>query len=103
MTKLPKSVKIGGSLISIKKNELEDAEFGKYHNHKSLIEVSNSIDDQQIKLTVFHEILHAIFFERGLRHSISKEQEEILVSALESAIYSFIKDNPKFVKYLMEA
>lgn len=57
--------------------------------------------------TVVHELLHAIFFESGLRKStglqLTLETEEEIVNAIAPWIYAvFFQDNPDLNKYLTE-
>lgn len=99
----PKKIKVGGGYVTIAKKELANGDFGMYHNTTSLVEYSNDLDETQTKMTILHEVLHALFFERGLRLHVTKEQEEVLVSAMENGLFALMRDNPKFVQYLMEA
>lgn len=58
--------------------------------------------------SVLHEILHAAIAESGMRAIIASmnltwDLEEEIVSRMEGQLYSALRDNPKFVKYLQEA
>ncbi len=72
-----------------------------------LKEFSHDYEKGQIKIkkgrskvdkanTLFHELLHAIFTERGLIYS-TKEEEKIVL-AMTNGIIDFIRDNPRFFK-----
>jgi len=50
--------------------------------------------------TVLHEIIHAIFTERGLIYK--EKEEEKIVLAMTNGLIAFIRDNPRFFKRLLK-
>ncbi len=66
---------------------------------KGWIKIKKGMGAQEKGNTLFHEILHAIFTERGLIYSV--KEEEKLVTAMTNGIIDFIRDNPKYFKRLM--
>lgn len=99
---LSKQVKIGSQTYVVKKVHYEDAQTGRTLLHKNIIEVSRDICKQQQQATALHEVLHGICYVYGLSRTLSSEQEETIVTALEEGLLQFIRDNPGFIKYLME-
>lgn len=54
------------------------------------------------RVTLLHEILHAIFWESGYRQieDMSAKREERIIQALAPWLVSVIRDNPDLVKYI---
>ncbi len=67
---------------------------------KGWIKIKKGMTEKEKGNTAFHEILHAIFTERGLIYS--KKEEERLVTAMTNGISDFIRDNPRFFKGLLK-
>lgn len=51
--------------------------------------------------TVLHESLHTLMDITQMR-SQSKDEQEAIVSALSPLLYMMLRDNPKFVDWLLE-
>ena len=68
----------------------------KHDYEKGQITIKKGRSDIDKANTLFHEILHAIFTERGLIYST--KEEETIVLAMTNGIIDFIRDNPKFFK-----
>jgi len=76
--KLPRSVKIAGQSIKIKKGKLEDA-FGQYEHDNRVIWISNTLkDDREILTTLRHEILEASLLISGVGWLEKYDQEPIV-------------------------
>lgn len=86
---LPKKLKIGGIVYSVEqKKDIDDGECaGKIHTDKQLIELSEGTPDY-MKVTLIHEILHAI----------NNEVKETDVEFYAQALYQVIKENPELFK-----
>jgi hypothetical protein len=63
------------------------------------------------RVTLVHEVLHAIVWQHGLRPFISgadvgpaesAEAEEDFVNALANAIYAVLRQNPKLVDFILD-
>jgi hypothetical protein len=50
--------------------------------------------------TILHEIIHAIFTERGLIYK--EKEEEKIVLAMTNGIIAFIRDNPRYFKRILK-
>lgn len=76
--KLPRSVKIAGQSIKIKKGKLEDA-FGQYEHDNRVIWISNTLkDDREILTALRHEILEASLLISGVGWLEKYDQEPIV-------------------------
>jgi hypothetical protein len=76
--KLPRSVKIAGQSIKIKKGKLEDA-YGQYEHDNRVIWISNTLkDDREILTTLRHEILEASLLISGVGWLEKYDQEPIV-------------------------
>jgi hypothetical protein len=76
--KLPRSVKIAGQSIKIKKGKLEDA-YGQYEHDSRVIWISNTLkDDREILTTLRHEILEASLLISGVGWLEKYDQEPIV-------------------------
>jgi Zn-dependent peptidase ImmA (M78 family) len=97
MRRLPKTVKIGGHVISIsQKTELDC--MGMYDREKAQITLEKTLSQDQKAATLLHEVLHAILQEAHPK--LEDRKEEALVTVLETGLFAFIKDNPKVIRYL---
>jgi len=72
---------------------------------KQLIAIDERLNKEMMKETLFHEVLHCLFFCNGITAPIVKEKlldhaEEALVSAISPAVQRFFLENPKFRRYL---
>lgn len=66
---------------------------------KGWIKIKTGRSDIDYANAMFHEILHAIFTERGLIYSTKTEEKIVL--AMTNGIIDFIRDNPRFFKRLL--
>jgi len=71
-----------------------DKASGLYHDPYGVIYVSPECSLQRQKVTLLHEAIHAI----ALCHGLSLK--EIEVEALGNALYDFIRQNPKIIKWV---
>lgn len=62
------------------------------------IKISNSIGAGQAKVTLMHEIMHGMIFERGI--SLKESSEETSVDELGKAMLQVIRDNPQLIELL---
>lgn len=105
--KCPTRIRVLGKVYSIE--ETENVQGGEDHEVLSghcapllcHIQVSTEQHIQQIRDSLLHELLHAIWSESGLCCTIGEERiEEHLVHTLASAILALLRDNPALVRYL---
>ena len=69
------------------------------HQEISLAHTAGMIEipSQKIEQTFIHEVLHALYWQRGLQ-VIENPSEEQIVDLLSQGLYSFIQDNKKLFK-----
>lgn len=97
--KIPKQIKIGGLVYTIEKSEKvtnEGGNFGSTHHRKQRIFLDPSETVQMSENTFVHEILHAIWYQAGLKSRYQKDHpgfEEEVVDALSNGLYQVLKDN----------
>ena len=94
-TNLIQEIKIGSIRYSIRKVEnLRDGNdhlFGKVTHSNSTIELDASLDDQQIKQTLWHEIFHVLRVQAGLPYFKLEEQ---IAEAFSYGLVGVLQDNP---------
>ena len=62
------------------------------------IKVSDSINEGNVKVTLLHEIIHAILSERGLNDQCG---DEMLVDTMAHAFRMLAKQNPELIKEIL--
>jgi hypothetical protein len=76
--KIPRSVKIAGQSVKIKKGKLENA-YGQYEHDNRTIWISNEIkEEREIIITLRHEILEASLLISGVGWMEKYEQEAVV-------------------------
>jgi len=102
MIKLPKILKIGGFDIQVVEwhpyTAQDQAQYGHFSAHQMKIEIDMTSTKQQLKRTIWHEILHAIFYVYSIK---DEDKEERIVETLSKAIIQVFKDNSWVYKELL--
>jgi len=107
-----KSVKIGPQIFNIverSNNEdgtLNDGAYGYTLESGNLIVISSEIGNGKQKVTLLHEILHAIRMNAEGMLKPGKEDdfeawEHYFIGLYESNLLAVLKDNPKLVEWLI--
>lgn len=95
--KLPRKLEIKGRMYSILEHEIDQNYYGFHDYDKKTIELKKGLKLEDKKKTFFHELLHAIISESGLRQtSLSIDVEEAIVENI--ANYLVDKFNFTFKK-----
>lgn len=97
--KRPSSVKIGAYDITIEYIQGLDVEsnlHGDFNYRKMKIRINGDDHPQVQYVTLWHELLHAIYWER----SLTPTEEEDTVDRLSTGLAMVFKDNPVLAKYL---
>lgn len=101
---VPKSVKIGGFLWTIREAQAlpsdpnPDPYNGECNLDLQLISIDPLLTSQHKRQVLLHEILHAIVWQSGLGDAtgwLTDEQAENLVTVLSHSLYQVLRDNPQ--------
>lgn len=109
---IPSSVKIGTQVFDIvlrdRKNDgmLSDATFGYTLDTENLIVIDSSLKLSKQRITLLHEILHAIHavFDTSVKPSKKDDfdvWEHYFIGIYEEALLLVMRDNPELIKYLL--
>ena len=71
---------------------------GACNYNNQTIKISDSINEGHIKVTLLHEIIHAILSERGLNEQCC---DEMLVDNMAHALRMLAKHNPELIKEIL--
>lgn len=98
--KIPKKLKIGGFIWTIVENQDVNNEsnvFGSTHykKQKLFVEPLLNITQQKREQCLFHEIMHALWWQTGLfeRYKDTPKMEEEIIQTLSNGLYQVLKDN----------
>ena len=64
----------------------------------NLISILETLGESQKKVTLMHEIMHGIVYERTL--DLNKSDEETVVNELGKGFINVIRDNPELIDYI---
>lgn len=97
---IPDKVKIGWREYLIQKygarrNTNGDLLCGEIDYVKHTIYLNNEYSEEQMKVTLLHEIMHGIFNREG--HTDWRENED-LIDAIAEGLFELLKDNPELFK-----
>ena len=102
--KPPKQLKIGASVWTVAVvKDLSDTSgdlYGRSSPRSVSIEMSSSQDDQQMRDTLLHEVMHAICSNIPLFKN--SQQEERVLRALAPWLLAVLRENKSFTDYLVE-
>ena len=109
--KFPKTLRIGAVRVTCKEVDGESCDapgikngaYAAYSDWSLVVEINEEMCHQQKAMSGVHEALHCCFKQAGLTRDLPADQEENIVRRMEPFIYSLIKDNPAFVKYIQKA
>jgi Zn-dependent peptidase ImmA (M78 family) len=109
---IPKSVKIGTQVFDIvlrdRKSDgmLNDATFGYTLDIENLIVIDSTLKLSKQRITLLHEILHAIHavFDTSVKPTKKDDfdvWEHYFIGVYEEALLLVLRDNPELIKYLL--
>jgi hypothetical protein len=109
---IPSSVKIGTQVFDIvlrdRKSDgmLNDATFGYTLDTENLIVIDSSLKLSKQRITLLHEILHAIHavFDTSVKPTKKDDfdvWEHYFIGVYEEALLLVLRDNPELIKYLL--
>lgn len=94
---IPEQVKIGWRVYNIELDEHRGTEqggdlYGQINYEQNKIYLYDKQDEDNMNVTLLHEILHGIGYLIG---DVDFRQDEGLITALSENLYQVMKDNPK--------
>ncbi len=109
---IPSSVKIGTQVFDIvlrdRKSDgmLNDATFGYTLDTENLIVIDSTLKLSKQRITLLHEILHAIHavFDTSVKPTKKDDFdvcEHYFIGVYEEALLLVLRDNPELIKYLL--
>lgn len=109
--KFPKTMRIGAVKVTCKEVDgetcdapgIKNGAYAAYSDWALLMEINEEMCHQQKAMSGVHEAMHCAFKQAGLTRDFNADQEEAIVRRMEPFVYSLIKDNPEFVKYVQLA
>lgn len=110
MRKLPSSVRIGSQVWSVsevkRKNQPDGEHYGFTNDKDASITIDSELPLGLKRVTLLHEILHAIRFTFGGSFSPSKntsfeEWEHYWIGLYEEPLVMVLRDNPELVEFLL--
>ena len=107
-----KSVKVGPQKFDIIQRDpkedgmLNDGAYGYTLDGKNVIVLSSDLSNGKEKVTMLHEILHAVRMSNDGMPRPSKEDdfeawEHYFIAMYETGLLAVLKDNPKLVEWLL--
>ena len=98
---LPTQVKVGAWVYTIERWDSTEAagtrSFGHCSTNEKRIKVDTMWGTKKAAHTLFHEILHAVYYERGVEE---KDPEERLVASLADGLAGVWHDNPEVMRWV---
>lgn len=79
-----------------------EARLGECNNEMLTITMEPNQAPSMLRETLLHEALHAAFHLVGASEDIDEKTEEKLVLRLAPVLMGVIKENPKFIHYLLD-
>lgn len=98
-TRTPSRLKVGPFVYRVDTTDEMDDQDGTTMTSEKSILLRKSLDDQSIRETLVHEVLHAILDLTWFR---GYDDEERLVASVSPLLYQFLRDNKKVVGWLLE-
>lgn len=92
---LPKAIKVGPFTYQVREWN-GGGDHGACDSDELVISVDSTKPTEQIKNTLLHEILHAVWYVWGL----NKPNEEAAVNALANGLQTVFRDNPKLIEWM---
>lgn len=79
-----------------------DDALGKCKPEHCAIWIAKDQNEQQVRDTLLHEILHAVYSEMGIEEDVKEEQEETIVRRMGTGLLYVIRNNPELMELLQQ-
>lgn len=86
--KIPKTVKIGGHIVSVVLKELREGLDGEADTAKNTISIDKNLPPSQMEVTLIHEALHMMNATWG-----ETQMGHIVLESFSQQVYQFLSDN----------
>ena len=90
MKKIPRRIDVMGHPITVTRRNIPDA-FGEFwiddESGKARIALDKGMDSEYSEKILFHELVHAVLHFSGAIETLSEEQEEAIVRAMEHGLF----------------
>nr|DAK99896.1 MAG TPA: IrrE N-terminal-like domain [Caudoviricetes sp.]DAM53927.1 MAG TPA: IrrE N-terminal-like domain [Caudoviricetes sp.] len=92
-------IKILGQTYNIIEKDMKNEEviFGEIEYLTNTIIINKEMQEEKKKITLLHEVLHAIFSQLRLDEKIN--ESENLISSLAESLYMFLNENKNFISF----
>ena len=92
-------IKILGQTYNIIEKDMNSEEviFGEIEYLTNTIITHKKMQEEKNKITLLHEVLHAIFSQLRLDEKIN--ESENLISSLAESLYMFLNENKNFISF----
>lgn len=107
--KIPKTVKVGSSVITIKLIPYRTAThsniFGQYIAEDEIIELDDGLTENFVRRTLLHEIMHAIWHDQcmsNVNDISNNNREEFIVDNMSKGLRAVFVNNPDVAKFLIQ-
>jgi hypothetical protein len=98
-TGLPKSLRFLHLTIPVIAGGTTDGDsLGEWHANKAEVHYDPNTNVPVLRETVLHEVLHAVCEHTGL----DPDEHETIIRSISPLILHVLRENPKFVKWLVE-
>lgn len=84
--------------LQLSSEDLKGNYWGDTRYKKASIRVCEGMAEDEVKITLVHEIIHAILQERGFDQ---QNNDEALVDGLAHALRMLVKQNPELIKEVL--
>lgn len=105
--KIPKTILVGPSTITIKLISYRKASqnniYGHYIDEDQVIELDSDLREDLVKLYLLHELMHVIFRYQCMSNielMPASAKEEFIVDNMSKGLMAVIKANPELMKFI---
>lgn len=99
--KPPKLLYVGPFDFEVKYPSVKDT-LGETFADDGLIEIRSTQSAANMRDTMLHEALHAIFFHSGMTQGMTRDDEERIIVTISPWILQLLRENPALVRFLLK-
>lgn len=105
-TSIPKKIKVDHLTytITLDPGIGDIGHFGLCNSNDQIIRLYSKMNKERMKETLLHEVLHAIYYSRGMRQVPNESlTEELIVDQIGVGLITVLNNNPELRKYLLSS